>query len=116
VKISMPPTPKLEPPCRPSPRPRPADNRPLAPIFKALGDATRLEIVTLLAESDEPLCACDIEAHFDLAQATISHHLNTLRKVGALSSKRRGTWVFYSLDPGLAERLRAFVGALDHRG
>jgi ArsR family transcriptional regulator, arsenate/arsenite/antimonite-responsive transcriptional repressor len=98
--------------CRPSQRPQPKNVRPLAPMFKALGDATRLEIVSLLAESNEPLCACDIEAHFDLAQATISHHLNTLRKVGALTSERRGTWVFYSIDPELGRRLREFAGEL----
>jgi ArsR family transcriptional regulator, arsenate/arsenite/antimonite-responsive transcriptional repressor len=106
------PKPELVGDCQAKPRPRPTDVRPLAPMFKALGDATRLEIVALLAESDEPLCACDIEAHFDLAQATISHHLNTLRKVGALTSKRRGTWVYYSVDPELAPRLREFMGVL----
>jgi ArsR family transcriptional regulator len=94
--------------CRPRPRTRPGDLRGYAPLFKALADATRLEIVALLAAAGEPLCACDIEAHFDLAQATISHHLKILREAGVLDSQRRGTWIFYSLDHAVIEQLREF--------
>jgi ArsR family transcriptional regulator len=102
----------LESECRPRKRPRPADLRARAPVFKALGDATRLEIVALLAEAREPLCACEIEAHFDLSQPTISHHLKILRKAGVLTSERRGTWIYYGLDPSLPEQLVEFAAAL----
>ena len=98
--------------CTPKRRPRPRDLRPYAGLFKALGDETRLEIVSLLAESSEPLCACDIEAHFDLAQATVSHHLKVLRKAGWLTSQRRGTWIFYALDSHARDRLSTFASAL----
>lgn len=98
--------------CRPRGRKRPLDVRARAPVFKALGDATRLEIVALVAEAREPLCACEIEAHFDLAQPTISHHLKILRKAGVLTSERRGTWIHYGIDPSLREQLLEFVGLL----
>ena len=99
--------------CRPSGRARrPLDVRARAPLFKALGDATRLEIIALIAQAREPLCACEIEAHFDLAQPTISHHLKILRKAGVLTSERRGTWIHYDLDPTVREQLLEFVGLL----
>jgi ArsR family transcriptional regulator len=77
-------------------------------LFKALADETRLEIVALLAAADAPLCACEIEACFDLSQSTVSHHLKLLRKAGVLTSERRGTWIFYALDRAVVERGAGF--------
>lgn len=94
--------------CTPRRRAKPRNLQPYTALFKALADATRVEIVVLLAEACEPVCACDIEAHFELAQATVSHHLKVLRKAGVLSSERRGTWIFYALEPTALERLREF--------
>lgn len=98
--------------CRPLPRPKPRELRSHAGLLKALGDETRLEIVGLLAAAGQPLCACDIEAHFDLSQPTISHHLKVLRKAGWLRSERRGTWIFYAIDRDAVPRLQALVTAL----
>jgi ArsR family transcriptional regulator len=80
----------------------------LANLFKALGDATRLEIVGLLAGANRELCACELEARFDLSQPTVSHHLRVLREAGIVSAQRRGTWVHYALRPEVRGRLRAF--------
>ena len=97
--------------CRPrgkSARARPVDLRPFAPVFRAVGDETRAEIVALLVAANDGLCACEIEAHFDLAQPTISHHLKVLRKAGWLKSERRGTWIYYSLDRDVLAWFDAF--------
>jgi ArsR family transcriptional regulator len=93
-------------------RTHPRNLQPYASLFKALADSTRVEIVALLAEAREPLCACDIEGHFELAQATVSHHLKILREAGVLTSERRGTWIFYSLEPTALERMREFSALL----
>ena len=69
-----------------------------AKLFKALGDATRLEILGLLAAGGGSRCACEIEEHFHLGQSTISHHLRVLREAGLVVSERRGLWIHYSLD------------------
>ncbi len=69
-----------------------------ARIFRALGDETRLEIVTMVARAGRALCVCDVERAFDLSQPTISHHLKVLREAGLVTSERRGTWVYYALD------------------
>jgi len=99
--------------CRPRGQRKPPDVRPFARLFKALGDETRLEIVALIAKSKEPLCACEIEAHFDLSQPTISHHLKILRKVGVLSSERRGTWMYYAVEPDAFARITEFCSLVE---
>jgi ArsR family transcriptional regulator len=84
-----------------------------AKFFRALGDATRLEIVGLLAARGKELCVCELESHFNLSQPTVSHHLRILRQAGVVSSVRRGTWVYYSLEPGVREKLHSFRELLD---
>ena len=56
---------------------------------------------------------CDIEAHFDLSQPTISHHLKILKEAEILTAERRGTWVYYALNRGvlsLCTELRELLG------
>jgi len=100
--------------CAPAGRLHTRATQPYAPLFRALGDETRLEIVGLLAaRRGKELCACEIEHHFELAQPTVSHHLKVLREAGIVTSQRRGTWVYYALDLGTVERFRAFQALLD---
>jgi ArsR family transcriptional regulator len=95
--------------CCPAPGPlRARDTRAHTQLFKALGDATRLELVGLLAARGKELCVCELESHFALGQPTVSHHLRVLREAGIVRAERRGTWVYYALEPGLRARLRAF--------
>ena len=99
--------------CCPAPGPlRARDARAHTQLFKALGDATRLEVVGLLAARGKELCVCELESHFDLSQPTVSHHLRVLREARVVRAERRGTWVHYALEPGLRERLRAFEALL----
>ena len=46
--------------------------------FKALSDPTRREILELLKE--KRLTAGEIASHFQMTNATVSHHLAVLRK------------------------------------
>lgn len=81
--------------------------RGFAPLFKVLGDETRLAILSLLASADEAVCVCDIEAHIgDLSQPTISHHLKLLREAGLVTSEKRGTWSYYTLVADALEPLQ----------
>ena len=83
------------------------DGRDLAPVFKALGDPTRLKILDLLkthgrsccdlvSASERGLCACDIEAAVGLSQAAVSHHMDILKRAGLVLAEKRGRWKFYS--------------------
>lgn len=85
-------------------RPLPEGERErMVAAFRALGDATRLEIFRLLAAHDGPICACDVVDRFGLSQPTISHHLRILREAGLVTVSRRGVWAWYAPDPrGLA--------------
>lgn len=82
-----------------------------AGLFKALGDPTRLQMLSLLANADDEVCVCHIQEHFDLGQPTISHHLKVLREAGLVRCQKRGIWVYCSLSPdGVAAARRALAG------
>jgi ArsR family transcriptional regulator len=72
-----------------------AVERAVGPLA-ALGDPTRLSILTLLSHH-ERLCVCDIAAAFPLGQPTVSHHLRVLREAGLVDVVRRGQWAYYGL-------------------
>jgi ArsR family transcriptional regulator len=92
-------------PGAPGTKVRARATRAYVPLCKALADETRLEILGMLAERTGELCACEIEAHFDLSQPTISHHLKILRQAGLVRATRRGTWQHYSLERAALARL-----------
>ena len=79
----------------------------LAAAFKALGDPVRLRLVSLIAaaQTDQGVCVCELTPAFELSQPTISHHLKQLRAAGLIDCERRGTWVYYRLEPGALDRL-----------
>lgn len=70
---------------------------PVANIFKALSDETRLKIAYSLVQEEE-LCVCDVANIIDATMATTSHHLRHLRNLGIAKSRKEGKLVFYSLD------------------
>lgn len=67
----------------------------LAERLKVLGDATRLRLLDLLAQQEEPLCVCELTPQFAQNQPTISHHLRALREAGLIETDRRGIWAYY---------------------
>lgn len=81
-----------------------------AGLFKALSDPTRVRILNLLANSAEPVCVCEMNAHFDLAQPTFSHHLKKLVVAGLVTREQRGTWAYYAVNLGSLRRLAEIVG------
>jgi ArsR family transcriptional regulator len=96
--------------CQPTERPVLPDGEAirLASMFKVLGDATRVQIVRMLADAPE-LCVCDISANFSLEPSTMSHHLKVLRDAGFVTSERRGTWLFYRLDRSAEAMVRKIL-------
>ena len=72
----------------------------VAPLLKALADPVRLRLVSLISSSTTgEACVCDLNAAFDLTQATISHHLKVLHSAGLLDRDKRGVWVYYAVRP-----------------
>ena len=93
----------------------PKSTDPDVRLLAALADPARLAIVRQLA-SDGSVCACDFSASDGLSQPTISHHLRVLREAGLVHGDRKGTWIWYRLDPSVADRLAAIAQGLDGAG
>jgi DNA-binding transcriptional ArsR family regulator len=84
----------------------------LAQVFKALGDPVRLRLLSLIgAHQGGEVCVCELTDAFDLTKPTISHHLKVLREAGIITSERRGTWVYYRLEPAVLDRMGALLTA-----
>lgn len=78
----------------------------LATMFKALSDPVRLRLLSLIASHPGgEACVCEISATFDVSQPTISHHLKLLRSAGLIDCERRGTWVYYWVNPSALQEL-----------
>jgi len=76
-----------------------------AAALKAVADPTRLRLLNLLALHGET-CVCDFGGPIGLTQPTISHHLKVLHEVGLIDRDKRGTWVYYRLNPEAVEHVR----------
>lgn len=64
-------------------------------FFSALGDNTRLKIISALSISE--MCVTDLSLSLRINQTTVSHQLKNLRAIGAVKVRRQGKISFYSL-------------------
>ncbi|MFF5935183.1 ArsR/SmtB family transcription factor [Streptomyces sp. NPDC012508] len=80
-----------------------------ATMFKALGDPVRLRLFSAVASHEGgEACVCDI-SDVGVSQPTVSHHLKKLKEAGLLSSERRGTWVYYRVEPAVLAAMGAIL-------
>ena len=82
----------------------------LAELFRALGDLTRVKLLTALAQRE--LCVCDLAALAGLSPSAVSHQLRLLRLARLVRNRKEGKNVWYSLDDDHVRRLLA--EGLDH--
>jgi DNA-binding transcriptional ArsR family regulator len=68
----------------------------LSDIFKALGDPTRLRLLTALGQGE--LCVCDLASLAGISESATSHQLRLLRALRLVRARRDGRMVFYRLD------------------
>ncbi|MGW4650732.1 ArsR/SmtB family transcription factor [Kitasatospora sp. NPDC004289] len=86
-----------------------ADSERMAAMFKALSDPVRLRLFSKIASHEGgEACVCDIQ-DVGVSQPTVSHHLKKLREAGLLSSERRGTWVYYRVEPSVLASMSAML-------
>jgi ArsR family transcriptional regulator len=71
--------------------------------FAALADATRVQIVSLLARSGEPMTVGQIVAAVPVGQSTVSAHLRRLAEVGFVLAEHRGTATWYRINQACVE-------------
>lgn len=73
------------------------------PLFIALGDENRQQIIVQLLET-EYLSVNQIAGESHLSRPAVSHHLKVLRDEGIVSVQRRGTQRLYRLaDAAIAQ-------------
>jgi DNA-binding transcriptional ArsR family regulator len=77
------------------------------PIFKALNDQTRREIIDLLKKGD--MTAGDIADHFKITKPSISHHLDLLKQAGLVEAVKQGQFIYYSLNATVVDDLIKWV-------
>jgi ArsR family transcriptional regulator len=86
------------------------DAERLAHTFKALGDPTRVRLLSLIAASpDGEACICDLTAPVNLSQPTVSHHMKQLVEAGLATREQRGRWAYYRV---VTDALEAAARAL----
>jgi ArsR family transcriptional regulator, arsenate/arsenite/antimonite-responsive transcriptional repressor len=71
--------------------------------FKALADATRIQVVSLLARRGAPMNVGEIVAAIHVGQSTVSAHLKVLAEVGFVLAEHRGTASYYRINDACVE-------------
>ena len=69
----------------------------MAEVFKALGDPTRLKIISLMTSSKN-LCVNVVAEKTGMSQPAISQHLKILKNAGILDAQKIGSHVHYSIN------------------
>ena len=69
--------------------------RDTAPLLGALGDPTRLRLLSALLVS--PLCTCDLAFLLGVSDSAVSHQLRLLKDLQLVVSRRDGRIVYHEL-------------------
>jgi len=82
--------------------------------LKALADPVRVRLMSLILAADSAeeagSCTCDLAPAVGVTEATVSHHLKTLREAGLVEGTRDGMNVYYR---PLRDNLAALCRMLD---
>jgi ArsR family transcriptional regulator len=77
----------------------------IAHTFKALGDPTRVRLLSLIAASEDgEACICDLTEPVGLSQPTVSHHMKMLVDAGLAVREQRGRWAYYRVVDDALDR------------
>ena len=72
-------------------------------IFKALSDPNRRKILSLLKKKD--MTVSEIQKHFKITPASLSHHLDILKRAQLVVAEREGQFIKYSLNLSVFEEI-----------
>ena len=81
-----------------------------AETFKALSDPVRREILEMLKKGR--MSAGDIGSQFDMTGATISYHLNILKKAELVRENKQKNFIFYELNTSVVEEVMLWLSGL----
>ncbi|PTX53747.1 ArsR family transcriptional regulator [Melghirimyces profundicolus] len=87
--------------------------RSAIPLFQALSDPARQDIILLLAEK-EPMSVNAIAGKSSLSRPAISHHLKVLRDAGLVATEQKGTQRCHSLSlDGALDQLKTLIHTME---
>ncbi|PWV98947.1 ArsR family transcriptional regulator [Hoeflea marina] len=89
----------------PDPLPAPADP---APVFAALGDRTRLILLSRLSDGKRRSISA-LAADSRMTRQAVTKHLKVLEQAGLVTSSRSGRESRYSFDPKPIAGLKAYL-------
>ena len=81
----------------------------LAPLFHALSDRTRLEVMERLAEGSATVG--ELAAPTGLRLPTVMKHLSVLKEAGLIATEKQGRTRVCSAVPGAMEPVRSWMYA-----
>ncbi len=76
-------------------------------LFKALADGSRRKILTLLKERE--MSVSELQEHFQMTQASLSHHLDALKRANLVRSRREGQFIFYEINTSVFEEAATVI-------
>jgi DNA-binding transcriptional ArsR family regulator len=82
-----------------------------APLFAALGDPTRLALVTRLSGAG-PMTITALTEHTDVTRQAVTKHLRTLEHVGLVTSSKHGRETRFELEPKKLEEARVHLATI----
>ncbi|KKS00125.1 MAG: Transcriptional regulator, ArsR family [Microgenomates group bacterium GW2011_GWC1_41_20] len=75
----------------------------LSNTFSALSDPNRQKILKLLKKSE--MSVTEILGNLDITMATLSHHLDILKRADLVSGRRDGQRIIYSLNLSILDEI-----------
>jgi ArsR family transcriptional regulator, arsenate/arsenite/antimonite-responsive transcriptional repressor len=84
-----------------------ADLEMKARLYHALGELNRLGILEFMLGQKEPVCICRISEHIGRDQSVAFRHIQLLRDVGLVSTRKKGPFLFCSLKE--PKRIRELI-------
>lgn len=93
----------------------------VARVARALGDSTRLQILSFIVQNSAPkcecsypqeygVCVCHITDYLKITQPRASYHLKILKDAGVVRERPVGKWAFHSVNK---DQLTLFCRELD---
>lgn len=86
------------------------NNTDAARVFKAFSDERRLEILEQLRMGEK--CASELMGEVMMGQSTLSHHMKILCESGVVTTRREGTFVYYSISEEGSRQVKEILDAL----
>ncbi len=86
----------------------------VAPILAALGDETRLRIVSKLCAGG-PLSITNLANGADISRQAITKHLHALHEAGLVRSERHGRERIWTLEPKRLDEVRRYLAQISQQ-